>query len=233
MKVLVIDDDPDVARVISLCFKMRWPQTEVVSAVDGAEGLLLIENKHPDVVILDVGLPEMNGYEVCYRIRRISDVPIIMLTVRDADTDVSCGLEVGADDYITKPFSHIQLLSRVQAVMRRTRGLPVSTGINTFRNNDLKIDYDTHEVSVGGELVKLTPIEYGLLYQLSHNVGRVLTYQTLLSKIWGEEYLFETNLLKVHVHNLRNKLRDNSHCPVIIINERGIGYRLLSGNKDT
>lgn len=233
MKVLVIDDDPDVARVISLCFKMRWPQTEVVSAVDGIEGLLLVENNHPDVVILDVGLPEMNGYEVCYKIRSISDVPVIMLTVRDADTDVSCGLEIGADDYITKPFSYIQLLSRVQAVLRRTYKLPVSTGRNTFCNNNLKIDFDSREVSICGELVKLTPIEYDLLYHLSNNVGRVMTYQTLLSKTWGEEYLYETNLLKVHVHNLRNKLHDGAQSPAMIINERGIGYRLLPGNKGT
>ncbi|UCH43201.1 MAG: response regulator transcription factor [Dehalococcoidales bacterium] len=233
MRVLVIDDDPDVARVISLCFKMRWPQTEVVSAVDGTEGLLLVKNKHPDVVILDIGLPEMNGYEVCYKIRSVSDVPIIMLTVRDADTDISCGLEVGADDYITKPFSHIQLLSRVQAVMRRTHRLPVPQGKNVFYNNNLKIDFDNHEVSICGELIKLTPIEYGLLYHLSHNVGRVMTYQTLLSKIWGEEYVYETNLLKVHVHNLRNKLHDNPESPVMIINERGIGYRLLPGNMNT
>ena len=233
MKVLVIDDDPDVARVISLCFKMRWPQTEVVSAVDGTEGLLLVENKHPDVVILDVGLPEMNGYEVCYKIRCVSDVPIIMLTVRDADTDISCGLEVGADDYITKPFSYIQLLSRVQAILRRTQKSPVSTGRNVFWNNNLKIDYDSREVWMGCELVKLTPIEYGLLYHLSHNMGRVLTYQTLLSKIWGEEYLYEKSLLKVHVHNLKNKLRDDSQSPVMIINERGIGYRFLPGNRDT
>ena len=121
MKVLVIDDDPDVAEVISLCFEKRWPQTMVVSAVDGNEGLALTEQESPDVVILDVGLPEMNGFEVCDKLRRISDVPIIMLTARGADADVSCGLEVGADDYISKPFSYVQLLSRVQAVLRRTQ----------------------------------------------------------------------------------------------------------------
>ena len=125
MKVLVIDDDPDVAQVVSLCFEMRWPQTTVVSAVDGREGLSLVETESPDVVILDIGLPEMNGFEVCHEIRRFSDVPIIMLTVRDADTDVSRALETGADDYISKPFSHIELLSRVQAVFRRTQKLPL------------------------------------------------------------------------------------------------------------
>ena len=122
MKVLVIDDDPDVAEVISLCFEKRWPQTMVVSAADGTEGLTLIERENPDVVILDVGLPEMNGFEVCNRLRHISSVPVIMLTARGADADVSCGLEVGADDYISKPFSYVQLMSRVQAVLRRARG---------------------------------------------------------------------------------------------------------------
>jgi len=121
MKVLVIDDDPDIAEIISLCFEKRWPQTMVVSATDGSEGLSLTEAESPDVIILDVGLPEMNGFEVCNKLRRVSDVPIIMLTARGADVDASCGLEAGADDYISKPFSYIQLLSRVQAVLRRAQ----------------------------------------------------------------------------------------------------------------
>ena len=125
MKVLVIDDDPDVAEVISLCFGKRWPQTVVVSAADGSEGLSLTETESPDVIILDVGLPEMNGFEVCNKLRRVSDVPIIMLTARGEDVDASCGLEAGADDYISKPFSYVQLLSRVQAVLRRTQKSPI------------------------------------------------------------------------------------------------------------
>ena len=199
MKVLVIDDDPDVAQVISLCFEMRWPQTATVSAVDGTEGLSLIEVESPDVVILDVGLPEMNGFEVCREIRQFSDVPIIMLTVRDADTDISRALELGADDYISKPFSHIELLSRVQAVLRRTQRLPLAKGEGVFSSGQLRIDFDSREV----------------------------TYQTLLSKVWSEEYEYETNLLKLHIHNLRHKLGDNPQNPGMIVNERGVGYKLV------
>lgn len=227
MKVLVIDDDPDVAQVISLCFEMRWPQTDTVSAVDGTEGLSLIEAESPDVVILDVGLPEMNGFEVCREIRQFSDVPIIMLTVRDADTDISRALELGADDYISKPFSHIELLSRVQAVLRRTQRLPLAKGEGVFSSGQLKIDFDSREVRTNGDLIKLTPTEYGLLYHLSRNAGRVLTYQTLLSKVWSEEYEYETNLLKLHIHNLRHKLGDNPQNPGMIVNERGVGYKLV------
>jgi len=227
MKVLVIDDDPDVAQVISLCFEMRWPQTTVVSAVDGNEGISLVETESPDVIILDIGLPEMNGFEVCREIRRFSDVPILMLTVRDADTDVSRGLETGADDYISKPFSHIELLSRVQAVLRRTQKLPLSKNEGAFTSGNLRIDYDSREVRMNGDVVKLTPTEYGLLYHLSRNADRVLTYQALLSKIWNDEYQYETNLLKLHIHNLRRKLGDNPQNPALIINERGVGYRFV------
>ena len=227
MKVLVIDDDPDVAQVISLCFEMRWPQTDTISAVDGTEGLSMVETESPDVIILDVGLPEMNGFEVCREIRRFSDIPIIMLTVRDADTDVSRALETGADDYISKPFSHIELLSRVQAVLRRTQKLPLSNSEGFFSSGNLRIDFDSREVRVNGDVVKLTPTEYGLLYHLSRNAGRVLTYQALHSKVWSEDYEYETNLLKLHIHNLRHKLGDNPQNPVMIINERGVGYKLI------
>ena len=227
MKVLVIDDDPDVAQVVSLCFEMRWPQTDTISAVDGTEGVSLIETESPDVIILDVGLPEMNGFEVCREIRQFSDVPIIMLTVRDADTDISRALELGADDYISKPFSHIELLSRVQAVLRRTQRLPLAKGEGVFSSGKLRIDFDSREVRTNGNVIKLTPTEYGLLYHLSRNAGRVLTYQTLLSKVWSEEYEYETNLLKLHIHNLRNKLGDNPQNPGMIVNERGVGYKLV------
>jgi len=225
MKVLVIDDDPDVAQVISLCFEMRWPQTTVVSASDGNEGLSLVENESPDVVVLDVGLPELNGFEVCREIRTFSDVPIIMLTVRDADTDVSRALETGADDYISKPFSHIELLSRVQAVLRRTQKLPLAKGEGILTSGNLSIDFDSREVRINGDIVKLTPTEYGLLYHLTRNANRVLTYQALLSKVWGEEYEYETNLLKLHIHNLRRKLADDPQSPRLILNERGVGYK--------
>jgi len=233
MKVLVIDDDSDVARLISLCCEMRWPQTTVVPAVDGTEGLSLVKTENPDVVLLDIGLPDMNGFQVCYEIRQFSDVPIIMLSVRDADVDVSCGLETGADDYISKPFSYRQLLSRVQAVLRRTRKPTLSKNEGIFAIGNLMVDFDSREIRVNGEVAKLTPIEYGLLYYLSRNANRVLTYQTLLSQVWSEDYKSETNLLKLHIHNLRRKLGDTPENPEMIINERGVGYRLMTAGRDT
>jgi len=227
MKVLVIDDDPDVAQIVALCFEMRWPQTTVTSAVDGTEGLSMVETESPDVVVLDVGLPGMSGFEVCREIRRFSDVPIIMLTVRDADTDVSRALETGADDYICKPFSHIELLSRVQAVLRRTQKLPLSQGEGVFSSGKLRIDFDSREVRLNGDVVKLTPIEYGLLYHLTRNSDRLLTYQALLAKVWSEEYEFENSLLKLHIHNLRRKLGDDPRNPRMIVNERAVGYKFV------
>ena len=227
MRVLVIDDDPNIAEVISVSLEIRWPQIMVLTAADGDEGLSLVESESPDVVILDIGLPGMSGFEVCREIRRFSDVPIIMLTVRDMDTDVAHGLQMGADDYLTKPFSHIELISRIQAVLRRVQGLPISKGEGVFSSGNLQIDFDGWEVQVGGEVVKLTPKEYSLLYHLSRNAGRVLTYYTMLSKIWGEEYKEESSLLKLHIHNLRRKLGDDTQKPKIIVNERGVGYKFV------
>jgi len=230
MKVLIIEHDPDVIEVVSLCLGMRWPQTTVMAAIDGTEGLSLAKAEKPDVVILDVDLPDMDGFEVCRKIRRFSNVPIIMLGISAADTDVSRALEIGADDYVTKPIRHIELLSRIQAVLRRVQKLPLSKDKNTFRSSNLTIDYDAREVQVNGEMVKLTPIEYDLLYYLTQNVGRVQTYESLLTKVWGEQYKHEKNLLKLPIHNLRRKLGDNPSNPGIIVNERSIGYRFLTAN---
>ncbi len=127
MKVVVIDDAPDIVEVVSLCFQLRWSSTSVVSASEGAKGLELIEAESPDVVILDIGLPDMDGFQVLRELRHFSQVPVIMLTVKGEDTDVAKGLELGADDYIVKPFSHIELIARVQAVLRRAQGLPVTS----------------------------------------------------------------------------------------------------------
>jgi len=227
MKVLVINDDLDSAQVISLCLGMRWPKSLVVSATDGAEGISLIKAESPDVIILDFDLSSSNGLEVCSEIRNYSDVPIVILGNTTADIDVSRALETGADDYISKPFSPIELLSRVQAVMRRAQKLPLSKGEGVFYNGKLVVDFDSREVKVNGELVKLTPHEYGLLYHLARNAGRVQTYESLLSKIWGEEYKHEKELLKLPIRTLRRKLGDNPRNPGMIVNEQLVGYRFI------
>jgi len=227
MKVLVIDDDPDLVEVVRLCFELRWPDATVLSAGDGASGLELVEAESPDIIILDIGLPDMDGYEVCREIRRWSDVPIIMLTVRSEDTDIVKGLELGADEYITKPFSHIELLARVQAVLRRVEMLPLESGEQPFVSGELRVDFAAREVHVRGVLVKLTPIEYNLLYHLIKNAGRVLTHASLLGKVWGREYFDAINYLKVHIQHLRQKLEEDPQDPKMIITERGVGYKFV------
>ena len=226
MKVVVIDDSPDVAEVVSLCFQLRWSGTTVVSASEGARGLELIETENPDVAILDIGLPDMDGIQVLRQIRSFSQVPVIMLTVRGEDADIARCLELGADDYIVKPFSHIELLARVQAVLRRVQGLPV-TGERPFVSGKLSVDFARNEVRVEGKPVKLTSTEYKLLCHLVRNEGRPLTHENLLRKVWGETYIDARDLLRVHIQHLRQKLRDSVESPTIIVTEHGIGYKFV------
>jgi DNA-binding response OmpR family regulator len=227
MKVLVIDDDPDVVEVVSLCFEMRWPNAEVVSAADGETGLEAAEKENPDIIILDIGLPDMDGFEVCRRIRHYSDVPIVMLTVRDQATDKVKGLELGADDYITKPFSHIELLARARAVLRRAQAMPLTEDQQPFSSGDLFIDFARREVLSKGKPVRLTPTEYHLLYHLVRNAGRVVRHSTLLEKVWGREYVDSSDYLKVHIQHLRQKLGDDAQNPRLIVTERGVGYMFV------
>ena len=227
MKVLVIEDDPGIIEVVSLCFQLRWSGTSVVSANSGNKGVELVETESPDVVILDIGLPDMDGYQVLREIRRFSDVPVLMLTVRGEDTDVAKGLELGADDYITKPFSHIELIARVQAVLRRVQGLPVSEEERPFISGKLSIDFSRNEVILDGKLVKLTSTERKLLYYLIRDEGRILSHESLLTKIWGDTYVDARDLLRVHIQHLRQKLEDSAESPNIIVTEHGIGYKFI------
>lgn len=224
MNVLVVDDEPDVAEVVTLCFNLRWPEAKVTKAENGAEGLKAFEKKAADMVILDIGLPDMDGFAVLRELRRYSDVPVVMLTARDSEVDKVRGLELGADDYITKPFSHIELLARVRAVLRRSQNQVPEVEEPPFVAGELHIDYGSRTITVHGQQVKLTPIEYGLLYHLTRNAGRVLTFHTLLAKVWGREYVSEVDYLKVHIQHLRQKLSDDG---TMIVNERGVGYKFV------
>ena len=232
MKVLVIEDDPGIIEVVSLCFQLRWSGTTVVSAPNGRKGIELVESESPEVVILDIGLPDIDGYQVLREIRRFSDVPVIMLTVRGEDTDVAKGLELGADDYITKPFSHIELIARVQAVLRRAQGIAVTDDERPFSGGKLSVDFARNEVLINGESVKLTSTERKLLYYLIRNEGRILSHESLLTKVWGDSYVDARDLLRVHIQHLRQKLEDNAESPSIIVTEHGIGYKFIrpSGN---
>ena len=227
MKVVVIEDSSEIIEVVSLCFQLRWNGTEIIPANDGGKGLELIETENPDLVILDVGLPDTDGFQVLREIRRFSQVPVIMLTVKSEDTDVAKGLELGADDYVTKPFSHIELIARVQAVLRRAKGLPLASEEPPFASGKLRVDFVRSEIKVDEKPVKLTSTEYKLLCHLIKNEGRLLSHENLLTKVCGEAYRDARDLLRVHIQHLRQKLGDSVESPSIIVTEHGMGYKFL------
>jgi DNA-binding response OmpR family regulator len=225
MKLLVVDDAPEVIEAVSVSFGLQWRDTDVLGASDGEAGLDLVEHEHPDLVLLDIAMPDMDGFETLRRIREFSDVPVIMLTARDSVVDKVKGLELGADDYVTKPFDHLELLARVRAVLRRLdMPQPVSRA-PSFRCHELTMDFASRQVWLRDEPVPLTVTEYKLLYHLVRNAGRVLPHGTLLAKVWGREYRDEIEYVRVYIRRLRRKLEDDPEAPYYILTERGIGYR--------
>ncbi len=228
MKIAVIDDAPDVIESVRLGFTLQWREVDVLSASTGESGLDLVEHEQPDLVLLDIGLPDIDGYQVLRRIRDFSDVPVVMLTARDDTLDLVKGLELGADDYVTKPFNHLELLARVKAVLRRLDMPAPASRAPSFRSNDLEMDFARQEVRLHDEALALTPTEYKLLYHLVRNAGHILPHGTLLAKVWGREYVDEVDYLRVYIRRLRDKLGDDSEAPRFIRTERGLGYRFLA-----
>ena len=227
MKILVVDDAPEVVESVRLGFTLQWREVDVIGAGEGERALTLVEQESPDLVLLDIGLPDLDGYRVLERLREFSDVPVVMLTARDDTLDKVKGLELGADDYITKPFDHLELLARVKAVLRRLDLPAPRSRAPSFRAGDLEVDFAAQEARLRGERLDLTPTEYKLLYHLVRNAGRVLPHGTLLAKVWGREYLDEVDYLRVYVRRLRHKLGDDPERPRYIRTERGFGYRFL------
>jgi DNA-binding response OmpR family regulator len=227
VRILVVDDEPDVVEVIELTFSLQWPGSEVIAASDGESALKAFQTGAPDVVVLDVGLPGMSGFDVCRRLRAISDVPILMLTVRGEEMERLKGLELGADDYIVKPFSPLELVARTRAVLRRSQAAPLAISARIIVDEELTLDLDNREVILRGQPVKLTPTEGRILSQLVANAGRVVTQKTLLAKVWGWESDDDVLILKVHIARLREKLGDDAHNPRYIFTERGMGYRFV------
>jgi two-component system, OmpR family, KDP operon response regulator KdpE len=228
MKILVVDDAPEVIESVRLGFMLQWREVEVLGVGEGERALDLVEREAPDLVLLDVGLPDLDGYEVLRRVREFSDVPVVMLTARDDTLDKVKGLELGADDYVTKPFNHLELLARVRAVLRRLDMPAPRSRAPSFASGELEVDFAAQEARLRGERLALTPTEYKLLYHLVRNAGRVLTHGTLLAKVWGREYVDEVDYLRVYVRRLRDKLGDDSERPRYIRTERGLGYRFLA-----
>jgi two-component system KDP operon response regulator KdpE len=227
LKILIVEDDPDIIETISLCLDLRWPDAKLISARTGLEGVKMARNESPDVIVIDLGLPDIDGLEVLEQVRAFSDLPIIILTARSDEMDKVRSLEMGADDYITKPFSHTELLARIRAVIRRSNHLQLIPTAKPFISRRLVIDFAGHAVTVEGNPVRLTPTEYNLLEYLAVNEGNVLTHRALLEKVWGEEYVNSPDYLKVYVQRLRNKIEKDPANPEIILTQRGLGYKLV------
>lgn len=227
MKVLIIEDSPEIVEAVRLTFELRWPEAKVISTAEGNKGITLTETESPDLIILDIGLPDIDGFKVLKEIRNFSDIPVIILTVRGEEIDKVRGLELGADDYIVKPFSHGELLARAKAVLRRSH-IPELKGAETpFVTPKLSIDFATRTVTKNNRQIKLTPTEFNLLQYLVRNEGKVLSHRTLLEKVWGEEYTDATDYLKVYIQRLREKLEDDPANPRILLSERGVGYKFV------
>ena len=225
MKILIVDDDHDLLEAVGLGLQLQWQGVEVANATDGEQGLEVFFAESPDVVLLDVGLPRLDGFEVLRRIRAVSDTPVLMLTARGEELDKVRGLEIGADDYVTKPFSPLELLARIKAILRRADLPPPVRAVPSFVSGDLAVNFDSREVTKGGRPIPLTALEYRLLYQLVRNAGHVMPREALLARVWGEEYRDQADYLKVYVSRLRAKLEDDPDRPRYILTERGLGYR--------
>lgn len=220
-RILIIDDDPQLRETVTIVLNTQ--DYEVRPAPTGRDGLAQATTVNPDLVILDVNLPDMEGFEVVRELRRFSSIPVLMLTGRSESTDIVSGLDSGADDYLTKPFKADELLARVRALLRR---VPTSDQPINAAEGQLEVDTKLRTVRVRGEKVDLTPTEYQLLLLLAQHTGEVLDHHTLLQRVWGDEYVNDTAYLKVYIWHLRRKLEQNPHDPKIVMTEWGVGYRL-------
>lgn len=229
LKALVVDDEVQMVSIVA--YALETQGFEVVQAYDGKEAMTKFEEEKPDLVILDVMLPERNGFELCQQIREMTLTPVILLTARKEDEDIIHGLELGADDYITKPFRPRELALRAQAVCRRTSKEP---DLERITVGELMIDQKAHSASMGGEQLHLTPNEYSLLLCLACNVGRVLTWQSLLKNAWGLE-IWEggREMVKTAIYRLRQKIGDNPENPEFILTIRGVGYTMIANKQNT
>jgi two-component system KDP operon response regulator KdpE len=224
VKVLVVDDEPQIRRALRTSLEAH--DYEVVTVGTGEEGVVGVADLAPDLLLLDLGLPDVDGTEVIRRVRAFSEVPIIVLSVREAQTDKVAALDAGADDYVTKPFAMEELLARARAALRRAQ--PDEPTQPILRFGSLEIDLARRLVTREGEAVHLTPTEYALLEALVTNPGKLLTHQWLLRRVWGQGYGTETTYLRTYVRMLRKKLGDDASSPALIITEPGVGYRWVA-----
>ena len=224
-RIIIVDDELSIIKFLRA--NLETSGYEVLAAVNGAEALHTFEMELPDLVILDIMMPEMDGFEVCRRLREWSQTPIIMLSARENESDKVKCLDLGADDYMTKPFGANELIARVRAVLRRTEGTEAITTEPSFSIDDLYINFNKRRVAIAGTDIKLTPTEYALLQELVLNPGKVLTHTHLLRKVWGVEYGEEREYLHVFVRRLRAKIEPDPSSPKYIITVPGVGYQFI------
>ncbi len=228
--ILVADDEARMRRFMQMNLDLEGYR--VIEAENGLQAVNRVRDDLPDLVLMDVMMPEMDGFEALRLIRVTSNVPVIMLTVKGDEDDRVRGLELGADDYVTKPFSPRELSSRIKAVLRRAE-MPTPAGQSMIKVDDrFQIDFNRRQVIVDGEEIKLRPTEYRLLYHLVNNAGWTLPHETLLAKVWGHEYRDETHYLRLYITYLRQKIEEDPAHPKYILTERGLGYRFVDFEKD-
>lgn len=223
VRVLIIDDEPAIARALRPA--LEGHQFTVATASTGAEALDLVESFGPDLLLLDLGLPDADGVALAGELRSRTAAPIIVLSVRDAERDKIAALDNGADDYVTKPFGMGELMARIRVALRNNRQQPAIPSAQKLEIGDLVLDVEGHELTVCGSAIHLSPTEFNLLYTLMSHAGKLITHRTLLHKVWGPEYVGDTQLLRVYIGQLRSKIEESSERPKYIITEPGVGYR--------
>ncbi len=230
MRILVVDDEKRMIDFIRMNLELE--SFHVLEADNGVEALDQVRKHIPDLIILDVMMPQLDGFEVLRMLREFSSVPVIMLTAKGEEDDKVRGLELGADDYVTKPFGARELMSRIKAVLRRTQSVTEPDEAVVEIDDRLSVDFNRREVIVSGERIKLRPTEYRLLYHLIENAGWTVPHEQLLAKVWGYEYRDETHYVRLYVNYLREKIEEDPSNPRYILTERGIGYRFVDFRKD-
>jgi DNA-binding response OmpR family regulator len=230
VKLLLVDDDAEIRASVRLGLELQWREIEILEADRGDRALEIVETDRPDLVLLDIGLPDTDGYAVLREIRSFSAVPVIMLTARDEPIDKVRGLEAGADDYVGKPFDHLELMARVRAVLRRFDMKAPTERLATYRRGDLEVDTRAHDARLAGQRVALTATEWRILDLLVANAGWVVPPDRMVARVWGRDEPGDPNALRVFIRRIRAKLGDDAVEPRFIETVRGLGYRLLAGD---
>lgn len=227
MKVLIVEDNAEVVEAVSLCLQLRWPEASILIAAEGYKGIEMLEADSVDIVILDINLPDIEGFQVLEQVRTFSNVPVIILTVRGREQDQTKGLEIGADDYIVKPFRPRDLVARVNAVLRRSVSPKAPGELPYIIRGKLTLNFTSNEAHIGDQTIKLTPTESKLLYVLMENAKSTLSSKNVSQQVWGKDDM-NTDPVRTYIRRLRNKLNDNP--PQIILTEYGEGYKFVSPN---